>query len=56
MLLVHKLYMSGAAEHLEETFRDTELILMMIVTNAADELVHATLKKLQLRYTRPAYI
>ena len=46
-------HMSGAAEHLEETFRDTEPIPVMTAPNAADELVHA-LKKVQLQHlTRP---
>jgi hypothetical protein len=49
-------HMSGAAEHLEETFRDTEPISVMTAPNAADELVHA-LKKVQLQHpTRPLYV
>jgi hypothetical protein len=48
--------MSGAAEHLEETFRDTEPIPVMTASNAADELVHA-LKKVQLQHiARPLYL
>ena len=43
-------HMSGAAEHLEETFRDTEPLPVMTAPNAANELVHA-LKKVQLQYT-----
>jgi len=39
---------SGAAKHLEETFRDTEPIPVMTAPNAADELDHA-LKKVQLQ-------
>ena len=47
--------MSGAAEHLKETFRDTEPIPVMTAPNAADELVHA-LKKDQLQHlTRPVH-
>ena len=34
-------HISGAAEHLKETFRDTEPIPVMTAPNAADELVHA---------------
>ena len=41
---------SGVAEHLQETFRDTEPISIMTAPNAANELVHA-LKKVQLQYT-----
>ena len=41
---------SGVAEHLQETFRDTEPISVMTAPNAANELVHA-LKKVQLQYT-----
>jgi hypothetical protein len=49
--------MSGALEHLEETFRDTEPIPVMTATPyAADELVHA-LRKVQLQHpTKPMYV
>jgi len=49
-------HMSGAAEHLEETFRDTEPLPVMTVPNATDELFHA-LKKVQFQHiTRPVYV
>jgi len=50
-------HMSGAAEYLEETFRDTEPIPVMTATpNAAGELVHA-LKKVQLQcLARPSHV
>ena len=49
-------HMSGAAEHLEETFRDTEPLPVMTAPNASNELVHA-LKKVQLQHiTRPVYV
>ena len=50
-------HMSGAAEHLEETFRDTEPISVMTAApNSANELAHA-LKKVQLQHlTRPVYV
>jgi len=49
-------HMSGAAEHLEETFRDTEPLPVMTAPNAANEPVHA-LKKIQLQYiTRLMYV
>ena len=49
-------HMSGAAEHLEEAFRDTEPLPVMTDPNAPDELVHA-LKKVRLQHiTRPVYV
>jgi len=49
-------HMSSAAEHLKETFRDTEPISVMTSPNAADGLVHA-LKKVQLQhFTRPGRV
>ena len=48
-------HLSGAAEHLKETFRDTEPLPVMTAPNAADELVHA-LKKVQLQHlTKPVH-
>ena len=50
-------HMSGAVEHLVETFRDTESIpVLTAAPNSANELVHA-LKKVQLQQlTRPVQI
>jgi len=49
-------HMSGTAEHLDETFRDTEPLPVMTAPNAANELVHA-LKKVQFQHiARPMYV
>lgn len=45
-------HLSGAAKHLNETFRDTKPLPVMTAPNAADELAHA-LNKVQLQASTP---